>query len=813
MENGYYRPLIPLLLSFIAGIVLGYGCPGAGIWFILLSIGITAILACKIIFSRETVLLPLMLFVCLGYLSIQFWVSPDYPKNHIVHFLDQGKWDITAKLSNDPLVKNNRSQCHLKVISLAKPSEEPFSVCGNLRLTILGKPLKLAKGDTIRFSGRPRSLRNFSNPGGYDYQTQMAFKGIRGSVYTTCDKLRLLDSENTSHTRQSVSFRTKVARQIEMSTSQTAASILNALILGDRSAISHTVRDMINRAGLGHLLAISGLHIGIVASFSFFVCRWLLSYCPWLIRHARVKKVAAILSILPALLYGCFSGMSPSTQRAVIMVCAFMMTFLVERENDVLNTLAVAAFIILVVFPPSLFLVSFQLSFAAVWIIIMGMAYLPSFSKPESSFVAKSLRYVISFFAVSFLATLGTLPLVMYYFHQVSLIGWLANVIGIPLIGFLVVPMGLVSTVLATVSIKAAGFGFYLCGTIVDAAFAMIELLAGLDFAAIKTISPSILEMICFYAILGSLFYIRKSALPKYLILLACLVMSLDVAYWTHRRYFSDDLRVTVFDVGQGFGSLVEFPKGKTMMIDGGGFSDNSVFDVGERIVAPYLWQNKIKTVDFLVLSHPNSDHINGLTYIAKHFNVKTVWTNGEAAKTFAYDAFVKAVHDSQIYMPAFGDIPRQQTLNKVTIRILHPAGDFSISPIMSKYSNSNDHSIVVKLIYNQSSILFPGDIEAAAEREMVSLSTSDLKSNVLISPHHGSKSSSTDIFLTKVDPETIIIPAGYNNRFGFPHPSVLEKYKKITNQIYRTDLHGAIIIETDGRTFDFQPTIPNEID
>ena len=637
----------------------------------------------------------------------------------------------------------------------------------------------------------------------------MAFNGIHGSVYAASDKVVIQSAKSISKKSSPISFQNKVARRIREKTSPTAGAVIKALILGDRSGIGPELRNTINRAGLGHLLAISGLHIGIVASFSFFIGQWLLSFCPWLIRYAGTQKLAALLSIMPVLFYGWFSGMSPSTQRAVIMVCAFMLTFLIERENDLQNTLATAAFIILIVFPPSLFLVSFQLSFAAVWAIVIGISFLPGFSKPESSYLVKSAQYMVSFFAVSFLATIGTLPLVMLYFNQVSLVGWLANVVGIPLIGFLVVPLGLVSTVLAAVSGDFAGYGFFVCGKIVDIAFLFIDFLAGFNLAAIKTISPSILEIICFYSLLAGLFYIRKAVWVRYLILAAFLVLAADVSYWVHRRYFSHELRITVFDIGQGFGSLVELPKGRTLMIDGGGFSDNAVFDVGERIIAPYLWQNKIKTVDLIIASHPNTDHYNGLRYIARYFNVKTVWTNGETADTFAYKAFMQIIHDRQIDRPPFREIPRKQTISGVDLAVLHPEKEFAISPAMSKYANSNDHSIVIKLAYGQSSFLFPGDITRTAEQKLVSLFGNDLESSVLISPHHGSKTSSSDAFLSHVRPETIIIPVGYNNRFHFPHPTVLKKYEKSFRKIFRTDLNGAICIKTDGEKIVFKPTIP----
>jgi len=242
------------------------------------------------------------------------------------------------------------------------------------------------------------------------------------------------------------------------------------------------------------------------------------------------------------------------------------------------------------------------------------------------------------------------------------------------------------------------------------------------------------------------------------------------------------------------------------MLIDGGGFSDNSSFDVGEKIIAPFLWNRKIKTIETIVLSHPNSDHLNGLLYIAGHFNVKNVWSNHQAAKTMGYKRFLEIIRTKHIHWPCFRDIPRTSMINGTKVQILYPPENFMDD--RSVWRDLNNNSIVLRCVYGSKSILFPGDIEAMAEKELVHLAGADLKSTVLVAPHHGSKTSSTGLLLAKTDPEVVVISAGWNNRFNFPHPAVLQRYQNLGCRIYRTDLNGAVTITTDGRTLDIDPFI-----
>jgi competence protein ComEC len=362
------------------------------------------------------------------------------------------------------------------------------------------------------------------------------------------------------------------------------------------------------------------------------------------------------------------------------------------------------------------------------------------------------------------------------------------------------------STTLASWCIKV--------GTLIlSYALEVVNFFADLPFAAVKTVTPSLLEIGCFYVLGWALLNLRRlepkavinkalwpGKLAKFAVVLVLLTLALDTYYWLYQRYWHTDLRVTVIDVGLGSASLLELPGGYTILVDGGGFADNSTFNVGERIIAPFLWRKKIRTVDTLILSHPNSDHLNGLIYIARYFNVKNVWTNNESRNTLGYAKFMEVIARENIHLPVFEDMPRRHRIGGVELNLLYPPPNFMSLINTQKWRNTNNNSLVVKASLKSISFLFPGDIMAEAENELVHLAGNSLSSTVLIAPHHGSKTSSSQAFLNTVDPKVVIISSGRNNRFKFPHLVTLKRYENQGSTIWRTDISGAICLSTDGR-------------
>jgi competence protein ComEC len=263
------------------------------------------------------------------------------------------------------------------------------------------------------------------------------------------------------------------------------------------------------------------------------------------------------------------------------------------------------------------------------------------------------------------------------------------------------------------------------------------------------------------------------------------LVLVADVAYWTYRTHFNPSLKVTYLDVGQGNAALIEFPGSERMLIDGGGFS-GSEFDTGEMVLAPFLLRSKILRIDTLVMTHPETDHMNGLQYIAEHFQPREFWYSGENLEFPAFCELMALLEAKGIRRRTPADLSGGRKISGAFVEILHP-----MERLLSR--KSNDNSLVVRVSSGGTSFLFPGDLEAAGEQQLISRSGSKLRSDVLLAPHHGSRSSSSKPFLEAVAPKVCVISSGHANPFGFPSQEVLERLKGQGCRVLRVDEVGAV--------------------
>jgi competence protein ComEC len=835
LRQVYSRPIVPLLTALISGIVFGSRFPGHKLGLLVIVFLGAVLIGISIRREKAAALAPIILFAVLGSVSIQPWVSPNLSPHHIQHFSDESRWRVSGVVDSHPVEFKYLKRFVLRAETLSR-KKESHRVTGKIRVTVRGPSPAFAKGDRVVFRSRLRAIRNFNNPGGFNYLRYMTFKGIWRTAYTKGSRLQVVPKKGSRDLPQHLyDARRAMAALIERAGNGSSVGVLKALIIGDRAAIPSELRDRFNRAGVGHILAISGLHIGIVATVAFFFFQKLLCFVKPLLWRAWTRKGAAIFALVPVCIYGLISGLSPSTQRALIMVTAFLMTFLVERERDAVNTLALAAFIILIVYPPAVFSISFQLSFMAVLSILYGLSCtqqalpIPN-AGTKTGFRFQLLRKLFAFFLVSFFAICGTLPLVMFYFNQISVIGLLANVVVVPLVGFFVIPCGLLALFIYPISSQIAYGCVQICIFVLDYGLVVIKFFADLPFAAFKTITPSFFEIVCYYMLGGFLLNLLRAKLnptdlqgdlsarqdhvasrtrmrdggrgrrlsrffsyititiremtagfrkkrDAIVAIVVIVALAGDVGYWLYQRFWHDELRITYLDVGQGNAALLELP---------GGY-----------------------TIDTLILSHPNSDHLNGLIFIAQHFNVKTIWTNGESRTTLGYKRLHKIVAAKHLNLPVFKQMPRKQLINGVKFLFLYPPADFlDKKRAGQKWRNTNNNSLVTKVSFGRVSFLFPGDITAEAEKELVRLSGADLASDVLLVPHHGSRTSSSRIFLSEVKPGVAVISAGWKNRFRFPHATVLEAYRKRGCRILRTDHNGAIIFTTDGNRLRAQPFI-----
>ena len=827
--QAFKRPVIPLVLSYMAGIGLGGHLASS----YRLPLLVACLSAAHILWRRtrfkSLLLSPLLLLAASGYLSILPWANPQFPGHHIVHQLNAPSVKVIGKVVSRPYQVSGRTK-FIFACRWLRNDQSLSRVSGKIRVTLSDDTFRVARGQTLELAGRLRPLKNFQNPGGFDYVRRMAYQQIWASLYTNAGRAQVLGtSDRGAITTWIDRIRVDAARWIDSHADSAPAALLKALLVGDRYQITPELRLQFSRAGVSHILAISGLHIGIVATVAFSLFSWALRQSGYILQRGWYRKLAALLTLVPVVCYGILAGMSPSTQRAVLMAVVFMATFWFERELDIFSSLAAAAGIILIVFPPSLFSISFQLSFTAVFAILFGLNRFRPVRQTDRLTVGTgrilegARRYLFGMVTVSVFAVWGTLPLTMLYFNQMSFTGVIANLVVVPVIGFCVVPLGLTALCLWPVWESLSGMLIPLTAWILSWMMPVIDTLARLPLASLATWTPTVVELVCFYTLslcglmlatrgpdppLSWRGRIKPRALLWSVLTLSLLVLGADSLYWLNERYWHRDLKITILDVGHGNAALIEFPGGRTFLLDGGGFADIAVFYPGARLVAPYLRRRKILTVDTLLLSHPNSDHMNGLIYIADHFNVKELWTNGEPRGTLGYRMLMNSARIKQIKTPAFETLDRQLSIGGVMVRLLYPPPGFLAKRESERWRNTKNHSLVVQLIYKNHAFLFPGDITRRAEAELVRSCGAQLQSTVLIVPHHGSKTSSSAVLLSTVAPEIAIVSARGRGKRRHPHPSVVERYRKHQCRMFSTEELGAIRLISDGQRLKVEPYV-----
>jgi competence protein ComEC len=520
-----------------------------------------------------------------------------------------------------------------------------------------------------------------------------------------------------------------------------------------------------------------------------------------------ISKIAAFITLLPVTAYCFLAGNQIATVRATIMVTTYLTSIIIDRQDDLWNTLSLAALLILIFSPAALFDISFQLSFVSVMAILSIAPPCSSLLfqhthdplEPATPWWKDTARRIVLFLIITTAAMIGTAPIVCLYFNRLTPWGLVTNLLIIPLVGFLIVPLGLLTAFFVFLFQPLAICGTYLMQALITLSLAIVEFFSTLPYADFRTTTPTLLEIVLFYTAIICIIQLGKVKMARWGFLLISVALIADQSLWYYQLRLSPLLRITAIDVGQGEASLVQLPHGKTMLIDGGGFSRSS-FDIGEKVVAPLLWNKKIKEIDIVVLSHPHPDHLNGLVSLISSFRVKEVWTSGEVVSSEAFEAFEQSIAEKGIRKLIIAGGQPSRTIGNVKIEVLHPPPAAVSGRAKRSHVLINNHSLVLRLVYRDISILFTGDIYESAEGELMERNQ-NLESTILKVPHHGSKTSSSLPFLKAVRPSIAILSVGYNNLFRLPNPNVIKRYQDQGCKLLRTDRDGAISIETDGST------------
>ncbi|MCG8614984.1 MAG: DNA internalization-related competence protein ComEC/Rec2 [Desulfobacterales bacterium] len=806
-------PLAPAALALSAGILAARAGPDLPL-FLIPSLGILFILFVSFYLyplKRFSLLLCIALLLT-GFFTMSERMSPDLPETHISSFADGKVRQITGRIDSFARHYPGKTRVTIQCLTIGNPEGgEQLKTSGHILLSIYraGEASIPPVGAIISFTARIRPIRNFANPGGYDYKLHMQFKQIFGSAHVGFNRIKVQESDKTgirvAGFQRMESLRNRfshfLARNVENTRTTTedklrlrrySAAVLNAMITGKKEAMTPELRDMFARAGASHLLAISGLHMSILAFGLYQIFYLILNRFHRLSVSGAAKKLAGLLTLGPLVGYALFSGFSPSTQRAFIMTLVFMAAILSEKENDPMNTLCLAAVAILALDPPALFSISFQLSFAALGFILLGFRALSRYALPRQN---RFLAYVTGAVLVTLFAGLGTFPLIARYFNMVSYIQILSNLVLIPVMGFACLPLGFLALLTMDLFPGMAAGIIDLGLELMDTSIMFIHMLANWNFSWSRMITLTWIEVGLVYIFLSGLLFLafRKKNVAVYCLTLALAGGAVCTGLGIKQRYYPDELTATVIDCGQGSAAMVHTAEGKIILLDGGGFSGQSAFDIGRYIVAPFLWKQRIKTIDAVILSHPEADHMNGLLFILNNFSVRQWIRNSDIADSRTFSALVRTADSREIPQMVLEKTPLIQNFGQAEI---------TIYPRRFMTGHSNNDSLVTRLRYRNVSMLFPGDIEAEREEDMVKTYSSSIKSTLMTAPHHGSRGSSTNIFLDIIAPESVIVSCGYMNRYQLPHKETLERYREKNIRVYRTDLHGAVSITTDGKSY-----------
>lgn len=755
----------------------------------------------------------LVLTALLANLALQRVLHPDLPPEHLRRLALPRQVVVEGWLYREPERFPRRARLYLEALRVWQDGT-PRPATGKILLTVRSLSRPWRYGDRVRAPLRLRAPRNFSTPGSFDYEGYLARQGIYLSAFLWDDRPIAHLGEYGSLVRGRIEqARRTIGAFFQDRLEAQPAAVLRAIVIGDTGGLGSELRDAFSRAGVAHVLSISGLHIGLVAVAAYGAWWWLLGRSRTILLRWTMPKVAALLTIPPVLLYASLAGGSVATWRATIMALVYLLAILLDRHHEVYRSLALAALAISLLWPGALLDISFQLSFLAMLAIFVGMERFGAWWNRlrERALLGlppqyeQRLRWGAAYVAVSACALVGTAPLTAAHFNQVPLVGLLANLAVVPLLGSVAVILGLLAAGLVFLHSGVAAFVLFCAGLVTQLGVWVVTEIAAWPYAALSVVTPSVFELALCYGLLACLCsstfsFPSGTARSCFLLLLALLVI--DGAVWTWHRYFHRDLRVAFLDVGQGDAAVVEFPGPHVMVVDGGGFASED-FDSGEAILAPFLWGRKIGRVHTLVLSHPQLDHYGGLAFLVERFAVQELWWNGERAASERFARLEALLHRHNVTMRLVCRETPTLTISGVRVQALHP-------PCQSSRLDTNNASLVLRLSHGTVDVLFSGDIEAPGEQVLLSTSL-PLTSEVVKVPHHGSRTSSTRAFIEAVSPQAAVISLGAYNRFHFPAPEVLRRYEHYGSRVFRTDLAGTIFLSSDGRSYRVETTLDHQ--
>ncbi len=665
---------------------------------------------------------------------------------------------ITEKYLNKPILVTG------KIVKLPEKTKHntkfffqaksPFS--GQLKLAWYSHKKvfvpELQVGDTWRLLLKIKHNNSYQNLSGFDYEKWLFYKRIDATGYVKNSPFNQLIEPS-----QSISSIDKIRQTIRQTLSpilnqQKFGGVLNALIIGDRSLISNQHWELFKATNTTHLSVISGLHIGLISGFAFLLVQffWRRSTRLSLILPAQIT--GAYFGLFVAFLYALIAGFSIPTGRAFIMASVVFLSIILKRHHNIWQLYSLALLLVLLNNPLSVLSVGFWLSFYVVAVIIYG-------AKQHQE---KSWFYRLIY--IQLLISFSTLPLTIWFFSTASIISPIANLVAIPVFSFIITPFALLGALFNFIGLTTlAEIVFSIANQALLYLSILLEQLQQFEFHKWHYAQTSLVDLTLFILAI----FIAIS--PKGLKLRWLSVPILGLLFLTpNQKMDSRSMRISTLDVGQGLAHVVQ-TRNHILLFDTGARYPSG-FNLGNSVITPYLQAKHIQYLDKVIVSHGDNDHIGGINNILENFQV------GEILSSVPEKIQVKVTNCQA---------GQQWQWDGILFEILNPDKKSTFK--------RNNASCVLKVSNGKYSALLTGDIEKEAEYYLVKNKKEKLKSTLLIAPHHGGRTSSTQPFLTAVSPELIIISNGFQNRFRHPSKAVMKRYQYNGIKTLQTDCSGQI--------------------
>ena len=605
-------------------------------------------------------------------------------------------------------------------------------------------------GETWRLLVRLNRPHGYQNPGGFDYEAHLFRDRVRAKGYVRDDMApqrldRVPAWYDIDRWRQDLGDRIHTLLQ-----DNEYAAIIVALANGDSRGLSAEQWQVLRRTGTLHLVAISGLHISLIAGIVFFITRWLWALPGTTVLRLPAPQFGAICALLAAGLYAALAGFVVPTQRALIMLTVAMAGILLRRRFPPSQLLAVAGLAVLLYDPLAVMSAGFWLSFAAVAVILFVM---------HGDRSGKSTAWKLGY--IQWAIALGMLPLMLAMFQQVSLVAPLANMLAVPVFDLMAVPLTLLGMLMLGVAPHVAGFLFKLAAWLLQILWQALTWLADLSFSQWAQPAPVWWALLC--GVIGVTLLLAPRGWPARWV---GAVWLLPLFLLRPPLPAEGEVWFTLLDVGQGLSAVVRTREHTLLFDTGPRFGD---FDTGKAVVEPYLRAVSVRRLDTLIVSHGDTDHIGGVESVLRAVPVENVLSS------------VPEI------LPMAQPCRSGQSWNWDGV-------DFDVlGPDDAGAGRRNDASCVLMVRSRHGNILLPADIEAKSEKKLVETWGDRLRAEILVAPHHGSKTSSTPAFIEAVAPRYVLFPAGYRNRYRHPHPTVVQRYVDRGVILYDSASSGAL--------------------